>query len=76
MSKNSNNINVVYIDLPCTINSFTVSNADMSYTIVLNSKKSHQQNLQAYLHEYRHILDGDFEKKCSADMIEIMAHQI
>ena len=65
---------VRYMDLPTTIRSFVVANKDMTYTIILNSKLSREQNLFSYQHELDHILKGDYEKKCSADLIEINAH--
>lgn len=30
----------------------------------------------SYEHELKHILNGDYEKKCSVDMIEINAHDM
>lgn len=70
-----NNINVKYIDLPCSVRSYVVANDDMTYTIVLNSRLSYQQNALSYAHECRHISNGDYEKKCSVDLIEIVAHK-
>lgn len=67
-------INVVYADMPTSVRSYVVSNADMSYTIILNSKLSHEQNLLSYQHELDHIRNGDYDKKCSVDLIEISAH--
>lgn len=67
-------INVIYADMPTTVHSYVVSNADMSYTIVLNSKLCHEQHMISYQHELEHIKNGDYDRKCSADMIEIVAH--
>ena len=67
-------INVVYSDMPTRIRSYVVANADTSYTIILNSKLSHEQNLKSYYHEIEHIKKGDYDKKCSADLIEIASH--
>ena len=69
------NVFVSYEDLPATIRSFVVSNDDSTYTIILNSKLSHEQNLISYIHELEHIKRGDYDKKCSADLIEINAHR-
>ena len=66
---------VKLIDLPFTIRSYVVLNKDQSYTIVLNSKLSYEQNLISYQHEIDHIRNGDYEKKCSVDLIEIIAHE-
>lgn len=68
------NIYVVYADMPVSVRSYVVVNADESYTIVINSRLSYEQNLVSYNHELDHILNGDYEKGCSADLIEISAH--
>ena len=68
------NINVVYANMPHAIRSYVVSNKDMSYSIVLNSRLTKEQNLLSYKHELEHIEHGDYDKKCSVDMIEIHAH--
>lgn len=65
---------VNYADLPCTIGAFVVANNDTTYTIILNSRQSREKNIESYWHEIRHIMNGDYEKKCSVDLIEIMAH--
>lgn len=67
-------INVVYADMPTRVRSYVVANEDTSYTIILNSKLSHEQHLISYNHEVEHIKRGDYDKKCSADLIEVSAH--
>lgn len=69
-------INTILQELPYTIKSYVVSNSDLSYTVVLNSRLSHEQNFISYQHELEHIHNGDYEKKCSIDLIELHAHQI
>lgn len=68
------NVFVKLIELPATVRSFVVANKDQTYTIVLNCKLSHEQNLLSYQHELNHIINGDYEKKCPTDIIEIIAH--
>ena len=68
-------VNCCMADMPTTIPAFVVSNADDSYTIVLNTRHSREQHLKSYAHEYHHIINGDYEKKCSADLIELWAHK-
>lgn len=68
------NVFVKLIELPYSIRSYVVLNKDQTYTIVLNSRLSHEQNLISYQHEIDHIKNGDYEKKCSVDWIEINAH--
>ena len=64
-----------YIDLPTTIHSFVVYNNDMSFTILINAKIGSDQQLLAYKHEIEHIKNGDYDKHCSADLIELAAHR-
>ena len=66
---------VNYIELPATVHSFVTMNCDSTYTIVLNSRLSHEQNLISYLHELSHIRNGDYDKTCSADIIELVSHK-
>lgn len=63
-----------YANMPSSIRAYTVLNSDDSYTIILNSRLSREQHLLSYYHEMRHIEDGDYEKHCSVDLIELMAH--
>lgn len=67
-------IHTVLADMPCTVKSYVVSNADMSFTIVLNSALSYEQNQKSYLHECAHIINGGHNKKCTVDIIELEAH--
>lgn len=67
-------IKVIYMDIPTTIRSYVINRNDF-YTIVLNSRLSSEQNNISYEHELRHIKNGDYEKKCSVNMIEFMAHK-
>lgn len=63
-----------YANMPTTIRSFVVSNSDMSFTIIINARISSDQQLRAYLHELRHIKNGDYDKHCSVELIELNAH--
>lgn len=47
---------------------------DDTYIIYINKSLNHEQNLRTYAHELMHIRRGDYEKKCSADLIEFFAH--
>lgn len=68
------NIRTIFYNLPYSIKGFTVATSDDFFTIILNENLSHEQNLLTYKHELEHILRGDFDKKCSAGLIEVMAH--
>ena len=68
-------IHSVLATLPYSIKAYVVANPDMNFTIVLNDVLSFEQNRKSYLHEYAHIINGDYDRKCSVDMIEIGAHK-
>lgn len=67
-------VNVILADMPGTISAYSVANPDLSYTIVLNSRLNYERQLLAYYHEMKHIENGDYDKKCSADIIECYSH--
>lgn len=67
-------VNTILADMPCSIAAYTIANADMSYTVVLNSRLNYERQLLAYHHELSHIENGDYDKRCSADLIEFYAH--
>lgn len=55
-------VNVRLLQLPVTIRGFVKENEDGTYTIVLNSRLSYEQNLKTYKHELSHITNNDFQK--------------
>lgn len=65
--------NVIYADLPASVKAYTVCCPDDTYTIVLNSRHSHEQLLASYQHELKHIENRDFAKD-NVDKIERNAH--
>lgn len=73
-----NNVNVKYVDLPCTIRAMTVRDCtdDEHYTIVLNSRMSSEMNRTSYLHEIEHIDNDDFQSDLSVQEIEHLRHSI
>jgi len=68
------NVFVSMVELPNSVKAYVVANADSTYTIVLNSRLNHEQNVLSYLHELDHIRNGDYDKKLNADVIELYAH--
>lgn len=44
------------------------------YTIVLNSRLSYSQNVQAYFHELKHIECNDFNSNMPATVLEQIRH--
>lgn len=69
-------VNVIFVDMPATIPAYSISNADLSFTIVINSRLNREQQLKAYHHEMTHIENGDFDKKCRADILECYTHAL
>lgn len=67
-------VNTIEVELPTTIPAYVVSNPDMTFTIVLNSRMSWERRMQAFRHEMKHIINGDYERS-SADLIELYAHK-
>ncbi len=67
-------VNTLEYDLPVSIAGYTISNADSSYTIVLNARLTFERRMQAYQHEMRHILTGDYDRKVDADVLELHSH--
>ena len=65
----------IFQNLPYKIKGFAVYNSNEDYyTIVLNSRLSHDQNLRTYIHELEHINNNDFYSKLSATKLETIAH--
>ena len=71
---NIDDVKTILCDMPTTIKAYTISDKDGFYTIVLNARLSREQNLISYKHEIGHIINGDFQSKNSAGLIEFYAH--
>lgn len=67
-------IMVRVVEMPASIKACTVKK-DGYHTILINSILTKEQQLKEYEHEYDHIINGDFDKDCPVDMIEIYAHE-
>lgn len=65
----------IFKDLPTQIKALTIKNRDGGYTIILNSRLNYEQNRKSYLHELKHICNGDCDKCCDIDTIELKAHR-
>lgn len=68
-----NNVFVHLVDLPESVKGRVIPNEDDTYTIVINSKISHDAQLLTYQHEIEHIKNGDFQKS-DVQQIEAIAH--
>lgn len=67
------NVNVILYDMPARIKAYTIK-MDEGYTICLNSRLTRVQNQISYLHEIKHIQNGDYDLQCGADLIECFSH--
>ena len=63
---------VILCDMPVAIRSFVKSDGEW-HTIVINARLSRERQRECFLHELKHIRNGDFEK-ADADAIERAAH--
>jgi len=68
------NIRTILVDLPVEVKGYTIC-YDGFYTIIINSRLNNEQRHKSYQHELDHIQQKDFEKKCSADLIEFYSHK-
>lgn len=66
-------INTQLIDMDVLIGEQVIKNVDDSYTILLNSRLSHERQLECYRHAINHIQSNDFEKT-NSNIIELEAH--
>lgn len=66
-------INTQLIDMDVLVGEQVIKNKDDSYTILLNSRLSHERQLECYLHAINHIQGNDFEKR-NSNIIELEAH--
>ena len=69
-------VNTIFADMPGTIPAYSISNPDMSYTIVINARLNRERQLKAYHHEMLHIENGDYDRKTKIDIIECYAHAL
>jgi len=63
-------INVVIMDLPASVNACHTCNEDGSWTLIINARASSEQQKEAALHELKHIERDDLHSGKSADLIE------
>ena len=68
------NIRILYVDMPIGYKAFTMPK-DGFYTIYLNSRYCMEQNMRSIEHELTHIRNGDYDKQCSVDLLEIFVHK-
>lgn len=73
-------IQVLLVDLPCTVRGLTVYYYDedgmVYYTILINSKMSDQMHCATYDHEIAHINNHDFYRMMPVEDLEALRHAI
>ena len=52
----------ILMDLPTSVRGFCYHDDDGEPYVILNARLSHEQNLQTYDHEKRHIRKGDMNE--------------
>lgn len=52
----------ILMDLPTSVRGFCYHDDDGEPYVILNARLSHEQNLQTYDHESRHIRQGDMHE--------------
>ena len=65
---------VVLIPLPYSVKGFIKADENGYETIVLNSRLNHETNMKTFIHELKHIQNGDLTKECCVDYIELLRH--
>ena len=65
---------IKFVDFPvCSCGGVILLNEDGTYTILLNSRLSRQQNRDSLNHELNHIKTGDFYREIPIKQIEAEA---
>ena len=65
---------IKFVDFPgCSCGGVILLNEDGTYTILLNSRLSRQQNKDSLIHELNHIKNGDFYRDIPIKQIEAEA---
>lgn len=65
---------IIFVDFPvCSCGGVILLNEDGTYTILLNSRLSRQQNKDSLIHELNHIKNGDFYREIPIKQIEAEA---
>lgn len=68
---------VYYIDFKNSVTATSTLNEDGSYSIFINARLSQEEQINGYIHELRHILANDFNRKHDIiDRLEYYAHQL
>ena len=73
----TDNINILLLDLPCSIKGYTLLNSDGSYTITINSRLNFEKQHEVYEHDLSHIVGDDFSVTSELlDDLELERHVV
>lgn len=61
---------ICFEDLPPGFGGVVVSNGDGTYTMVLNRNRLHEQQVEDYWHEYKHLAYDDFNSPLPIEEVE------
>lgn len=62
------------IEMPIRVRGFTIRDVNGDYYVYINALLNRAGQQDAHKHEMDHILSGDFDQRCGADLIEFFAH--
>lgn len=57
----ANDIVVRIVNLPASVAGYTMTSPDGTYNVYLNARHTSEKRRETYMHEMRHIEDGDCE---------------
>lgn len=66
---------VYLVDLPYSCKGYVRQNEDGTYTILLNSRLSYEENKKTFLHELSHIQENDFNADIHVNLLEKLRHK-
>lgn len=58
---NGNDVRVLIVDLPTTVNGFVYQDSTYNFVIVLNARMPFEIQQKTYRHEMKHIRCGDID---------------
>lgn len=65
-------IGVHFLNMDTLVEEQVIENEDDSYSIFINARLSHEQQMLAYQHALIHIMNGDFNKEIADDIEKAM----
>jgi len=63
-------MNIYVCELPWGVKALCRMNEDGTYTVLLNSRNTYEDNVRSYAHEIKHILNNDFDYDVNIESVE------